>query len=347
MNVGPDNREPLDAEERALAARLERMGPFEDPSPALDAKILVAAHAAAPARRTSRRGRLAWIGIPPALVTGTGIAAAAVLALGLVWQLRPRISVLPAAEESSAGAGEEVFVMAEPATTPRPQIINPPPLPAEPGAASARSAPADRAARASAATQKAAGPAAEIAAESHAIATTPPAPPAAVEEEAATAAADAMVSEPSFVPEPPAATAPAAAAAVAAEAEVATARRRASYTTSARATAERRERARALAAPQPQAAPTPAPAAAESDDAVLDRIEVTGSRVRNDEAVPLSQVATSEDRELEPAEWLERIRARRDEGDLDGARASLRLFRREHPRVRVPEDLRVLLTPAQ
>jgi hypothetical protein len=50
-----------------------------------------------------------------------------------------------------------------------------------------------------------------------------------------------------------------------------------------------------------------------------------------------------EDVRLESGEWLERIRSRRDEGDLDGARASLRLFRRDHPRVRIPDDLRVLL----
>ena len=41
-------------------------------------------------------------------------------------------------------------------------------------------------------------------------------------------------------------------------------------------------------------------------------------------------------------DWLQRIRQRRDDGDLDGARSSLMLFRREHPHHRVPDDLRAL-----
>ena len=57
-------------------------------------------------------------------------------------------------------------------------------------------------------------------------------------------------------------------------------------------------------------------------------------------------MAVGDDRRLDRIGWLERVRARRDSGDLDGARASLRLFQREHPRVHLPDDLRELLAEA-
>ena len=57
----------------------------------------------------------------------------------------------------------------------------------------------------------------------------------------------------------------------------------------------------------------------------LDRIEVTGTRLA------LADVPVREDARLPIEDWLQRIRERRDDGDLDGARASLMLFRREHP----------------
>src|SRR5688572_17924792 len=131
-----DPRDPLDADERELAGRLSRLGPLDGPSPALDAKILAAAHAAAAPRRTpGRRGWLAWVGVPPAAITGMGVAAACVLALGVVWQMRPRVAMVPAADESS----EEVFIAAEPAGT-RAQVVNPPPFEAAAEAADASAA---------------------------------------------------------------------------------------------------------------------------------------------------------------------------------------------------------------
>jgi len=81
---------PLTAEEQALAERLARLGPRAEPSPALDARVLAAAHAAArevPARKARRRPR--W----PALV---GVAASMVLAVGLAWRLRPQPEPPPA-----------------------------------------------------------------------------------------------------------------------------------------------------------------------------------------------------------------------------------------------------------
>jgi len=46
---------PLTAEEQALAQRLARLGPHAEPSPALDARVLAAAHAATSAPVTTRR----------------------------------------------------------------------------------------------------------------------------------------------------------------------------------------------------------------------------------------------------------------------------------------------------
>ncbi|MDR7098216.1 chemotaxis protein histidine kinase CheA [Lysobacter niabensis] len=341
MTTVPDHHEPLDAEERDLAARLARTGPLEGPPPALDAKILAAAHAAATTRTPGRR-HLAWLGVPPALVTGMGVAAAAVLALGLVWQLRPQYSGVTA--HGDAGE-EEVILVAEPAATA--------------SAPSAKAAPAEqplagaaprRSRRAAPATLEPAPQPSEDTAKAIA-ASAAAADAAAAEEASASAAAQAMASaeekreadraarataESGFVAEPPAAPAPAVER-----------KTRATYTT-----AKRREQAAnaahaaAAAAPPPApvaAAAPPAPAAAGEEPQTLDRIEVTGSRIKQDGDIEWARIPVSDDSRLSAAEWLERIRARRDDGDTDNARASLRLFQREYPRVHLPDDLRKLL----
>lgn len=342
MTTRPDHHEPLDAEERDLAARLGRAGPIDGPSPALDARILAAAHAAAAPHKPRRHGRLAWLGVPPAMITGAGVAAAAVLALGLVWQLRPNYG--RTVSHAEADAGEEVIIFAEPSSAPRAQRANPPPLQDEPArdrsadqprsasaadaAASAQTnARAERAASERAASERAAESAKAAEAEAGLAAQTiDRAAPVAEAPEAAAAAGNVAASE-GFTPEPPAAAAPAMAR-----------KSHATYTTAARATAERRERAQAAAAPAaPSPAPTSAAADASAESSTLDRIEVTGSRIG------WLQIPVNDDTRLPPAEWLERIRARRDGDDIDTARASLRLFRREHPRVRIPDDLRALL----
>lgn len=327
MTTAPDRHEPLDPEERDLAARLGRVGPFEGPSPALDARILAAAHKAAAARTPRRQHRLTWLGLPPALITGVGVAAAAVLALGLVWQLRPQYGGVITRQE--AEPGDETIIMVEP-----PAAATPSAGPSAPEAP----APTDsalRKQRTTSADMAAARPVAKMSA---------PAPPTAPIAEAGTPAADAepeekrvadavaedAASASGFVAEPPgSASSPP------------TRKSHATYTTAARATAERRERAAANVAPAaaPQAASQPA---SQAESTVLDRIEVTGSRVTAAD-IDWSRVPVSDDAGLAPAEWLERIRARRDADDADHARASLERFKREHPRVRVPDDLRALL----
>ena len=83
-----DDEQGLTPEERALARRLARLGPNAEPSSALDARILAAAHAAAepepirPRRDAHRRKPMRW-------PTVFGFAASLALACGIAWQLRP------------------------------------------------------------------------------------------------------------------------------------------------------------------------------------------------------------------------------------------------------------------
>ncbi|MFC5577628.1 hypothetical protein ACFPOA_06345 [Lysobacter niabensis] len=340
MTTAPDHHEPLDDEERALAARLGRIGPFDGPPPALDARILAAAHAAAVTRTPGRR--LAWLGVPPALVTGMGVAAAAVLALGLVWQLRPQPGLVTT--QGEADTGEEIILIAEPVGAAKAPAVNPPPLPDDAPAAPAgqvqRTVPPATPApmsQDSAKTVAAPTPAA-MADEASALAAQSAS--AAEEKREAEQPARDAASESGFVAEPSAASAPAR-------------KSHATYTTAARALAEQRARAASNVAPPPATAPlvaetAPASAAASAEaGTTLDRIEVTGSRIRADQYSDWSQVPVSDDTHLAAAEWLERVRARRDGDDIDNARASLLLFQREYPRVRLPDDLRELLADAK
>jgi hypothetical protein len=334
MTIAPDHHEPFDAEpfsdeERELAARLGRIGPVDGPSPALDARILAAAHAASVPRRPAGRRRFAWFGVPPALVTGVGVAAAAVLALGVVWQLRPQYGLVTA--QGEADAGEEIILIAppsdpaapqgadalavpermaptEPATRTRPQASPP----AAPRAASVPET-------ASQAAASVAAPAPEAPATHEAGSISPSAAPEVFKREADESANPRRVDD-DFVATPPD-----------------SAHRNATYTTAARAAAERRERSAA------QKASAATATASEEEGTTLDRIEVTGSRIRAEQDVDWSQVPVNDDTHLPSIEWLERIRARRDAGDVDSARASLERFQREYPRIRLPEDLRALL----
>lgn len=338
MTTAPDHHEPFDAEpfsdeERDLAAGLGRLGPVDGPSPALDGRILAAAHAAAVPRRPARRRRFAWLGVPPALVTGVGVAAAAVLALGVVWQLRPQYGLVTAHGE--ADAGEDIILIAPPSDAAAPQaadavavpesVVSSEPAtrtrtqaspPAAPGGASVPDT-------APVAAASAAAPAPEAPALDEAGSIAPPAAPEAYARET-DASSNARSLDDGFVAAPPDST-----------------HRNATYTTAARAAAERRERSAAQ-----KAAPAAAAATAREEGTTLDRIEVTGSRIRGNPEVTdvdWTEVPVSDDTHLEAIEWLERIRARRNGGDTDNARASLELFQREYPRIRLPEDLRALI----
>lgn len=349
--------DPLSPEERALADRLARLGPHDGPSPALDAKILAAAHAAAASSRPPQRARRRWgvlSAIPGGLITGVGVAATMALAVGVVWQLRP---ISPSREAPIHEPADGAYTSAEMIARPR-QTIAPPPPPSAAALPQANMRRLEPSADAAAAT----APAPSLAAAAP--------PPAA---EASAQAADGYFRE-SDAPSP---AAPSmrrqrddknVAAAAAADTDAAAG-------AAGNVSAFSRAPAHAPPAPAPAAKPgqdaydpfslTPSKArrAAEAaeqrreaeakQETTLDRVEVTGSRIKRtdiesaqpvsalqDDAIALPPV--SEDARLERAEWLERIRARRDAGDVDDARASLKLFRKTHPRVRVPDDLRPL-----
>lgn len=325
-----DQSDPtLSPEERALAARLARLGPHDGPPPALDARILAAARAAAAAAPSRRRRRRRFVlsGLPASLVTAAGTAAALVLAVGVVWQLRP-VDRPPLPRHATPGTSDDGFVIAE-IVAPRrgvPPAGSSPAAPTTPSPSrdgTAAGAPARRAARAS---ETAVTASAERRAATVPSAAAPPAAPGAAPEPRAldsvevtgsrAAPSDAMAFDGNASAE----------ARAAAEAEIAesAARRHASYTTAALAKAERATRAR-----QDGAAASSAPAVAAS----------TGTSA----AGALADVPIEADAELPPADWLRRVRARRDQGDLDGARDSLRRFREAHPGVRIPFDLRRLL----
>lgn len=61
------------------------------------------------------------------------------------------------------------------------------------------------------------------------------------------------------------------------------------------------------------------------------------------DVVPAASAAIDGDARLPRRQWLQRIRARRVDGDLDNARASLERFMQVYPEARIPRDLRPLL----
>lgn len=98
--------QPLDAEERALAALLPRPHGRGEPGADMDARILAAAQDALHPQPAGRHPRRSWIG-------PTALAASLVLAVGLAWQLRPPPS-LPApapAVTAAASANAEAAEM--------------------------------------------------------------------------------------------------------------------------------------------------------------------------------------------------------------------------------------------
>lgn len=292
--------EPMTPEERSMAIRLARIGPHGEPSPALDARIIGAAHAATGSSRSATR----W----PALI---GLAATLVLAVGVTWQLQPGGEVAvdgTVQETASAPAAESAAeVLTAPAGMTRQHALPDPPL-----------APAPSASRDATTEQR----------EQKARATPPPA------RSAGTTLADPA-------PPPPAPPAPAAPAAptVATPSVTASdhaepimratengAALRAEREALSRSARDDDARSRAMS-PQID---SPAATAAGPDAFPADMAKVAETA----EMMPASQ-----DRGLEPQDWIERIRLRRDSGDIAGARESLQLLRREHPQTLVPPDL--------
>lgn len=327
--------EPLTQEERELAARLARLGVPDGPPPALDAKILAAAHddvlrvrARTPAPRRRR-----WPG-------AIGAAASLVVVLGIAWQLRP-------AQDTEQVYSESDFVRAPRAS----------------GPSAAEELPvggvvaADQVDAASAASVEAA---ADAAAPESAMAPAEPqvaAPSNELRQERADATLDedrsAFPADTQKQAAPPAAAAPPAPAPPPppppspkqARTEQIVFDTPAPISAPEPAPVPATNAAREAAAPQPrrQAATSTA-----EDAGSLDRIEVTGARIARDnegftdEELDQQPPATADSTEVQRA-WLRRIREMLADGDEAGAKASLAEFKRRNPRYALPEDLQALL----
>ncbi|OBU67415.1 hypothetical protein A9K58_09545 [Stenotrophomonas maltophilia] len=331
--------EPLTPEERELIRLLGRRVEQAPPA-ALDAAILDAARTAveapvadavaSPLAPRRHRTRPRW----PAVF---GIAASMVFAIGIAWQLRPEappvavgqadVTAAPAAADATAAgqtaagaradntvpsaesAAAPAALKAAPAAAPAPVVPAPAPAiaPTREPAPSEAAAPPARRARATAA------PAAADAS----FAAMPPAP----------AAAPPVRPAPVLPPAPAPASAPAPAP------------------------------AGALEAARSAAPPIPSPAEAEQAPA-LDRVEITSaSRETSNRSAagimrrgsgagpgaPSVQAEVDADAQLPRRQWLQKIRARRDEGQRDLARASLERYMQQYPEARLPRDLRPLL----
>ena len=325
MNTLPPN-EPLDEQEREFARILHAL-PGGEPSPALDAAILRAANNAAASSKRPVKRMLASAGA----LWGVGSAAAAVLALGVAWQLRYGVADQAASEGARApqaqlvsDAEEDQAVSVELGTQPADPPFVPPPPPPPPAESALAAKPAPRFRDAPA----------QPARDAAATAAAPAAAPASPEPFAADHLDEHVAQE-------RAKEATSAEAGARAEAQL-------EQKGFASDLAKQRAAKAANAAPPPApatAAPAPASSAEASaglaggaaaqatrgDDDSLGRIAVVGS-------------AKTEDSNRKPATWLADIRKLRDQGRLDEARASLVEFRKKYPKWVVPTDLAPLLS---
>ena len=304
-------REPLDAEEAAIA-RVQRALPAAEPPSALDARILSQARAAV--NKPTRRPR------PWFMSAGFGAAAAAVMAAGIGWQLGWIGSIPGSATQVPAESSRADGVKAE-ADSEGLERIDVELIRREQSAEVAPQPVATSAPRPPAPVQKqrAAAPPAPSPEVSPAVPPAPPPPPAAAPEpfaqDAAPAAAPAAEPSTDDMAADAAAPAPQAFPGRATSALGATAG-------SAQPAEERKRDADALESEQ------------------LESITVTGNRVAKARA---ALPPWNDDVQLAPDDWLERIREREQNGDRQGAEHSLRRFVLSHPQRAVPRELQRLL----
>lgn len=336
--------EPLTPEERELARLTGHLGPQGEPSTALDARILAAAHAALERKQPVRR--------KPRWPVAMGLAASVIFAVGIAWQLRPLQQTPMAASSEAPAAAAEQETMADnaatvvsvapaplpeanlaetvrdeaPASAPAsPQVEQAPPPPAKVLAPPAESR-ARQPRQLARSSTKASEPRRQTRLAGNVGAgyspPAPPAPPAPVAMAAEAPAPAADASTQSFTPDPR---------------EGYSTRAADAYTPAASAGA-------AAAKPQTEAlaeakAARAASFARQKESATLDRVEVTGSRMKRTDL----QVPVSADAQLPVNEWLERVRTRYGLGDAGAAKQSLLLFVKDHPSEPVPGDLEPLL----
>ncbi len=336
MNTLPPN-EPLDEQEREVA-RILRALPGGEPPPALDAAILrAAANAAASSKRPVRRA-LASAGA----LWGIGSAAAAVLALGVAWQLRYGVGDTAALRERAPSAhmvsdsAEDESVQVELPAQAANAPMSPPPaeaplrrqLPSQPVAAAPTAAPAPAAAEpepfaadreddrnvASVAAEE------QLAQQQEALRDKEKQSAAAAEGARAElemkSRSDAEVAKSGYAnaappPPPPAAYRPAAVGGGFLAAQ---------------------------SPPKAAAAGSAAPAASRAESGALDSVATTQA------AKPESSKTEAAPAARKPATWLADIRKLRDEGKIVEARAALVEFHKKYPKWVIPTDLAPLLS---
>lgn len=352
----------LDADERELA-RVVRALPGSDPSPALDLRILKAAQDAVAPSSVSRKRRVLWASSSAGSFWGFGTAAAAVLAVGVSWQMfmRGPTANFPATRPA---------VIADDKAKDRDVTSVDYVSSAAPAANNQFAAPA-------ADNQLAAGPAGQLKAQEQAPAAAAIAEPMrqkedkleadapkpfldehvadAVEKQADTEQAKTLSNVEvtgSRISAGRAATADKPAANQPYENDLR------ADAGAARATAGVNEpvvSSAAVAAESPAPLPAPAaPPAAETErreEAALAKSASAG--VLGGNAAPADQSAVEPpenarnrirlDARLYPESWILKIRSRLRHGDVAGARASLKLFVEKYPNETVPTNLKPLL----
>jgi len=340
----PYSPEPLTPEERELARLTGHLGPQGEPSTALDARILAAAHAALERKQPARR--------KPRWPVAMGLAASVVFAVGVAWQLRPlQQTPMAASSEAPAAVAEQEAAVADSAAT----VASPPSMPqaelAEAAPAKAPSSVEPVSAELAQVEQAPPASAEVVAPRSESRARQPrqlarPSKPPELRRQARIAGNVSAGSLPPPPPAPPAPAVMATAPAPAADASIPFAPDpREGYSARAAAADSSAANMGAVAAKSQTdtLAETKAARAAASsrqkESASLDRVEVTGSRMKRTDL----QVPVSDDAQLPVNEWLERVRTRYGLGDAGAAKQSLLLFVKDHPGEPVPGDLEPLL----
>lgn len=105
--------------------------------------------------------------------------------------------------------------------------------------------------------------------------------------------------------------------------------------------------------PSPVAAAAPPASVGYAEHKELDTVTVSGSAMRRSnqeesaaKAISRNQIiqlSIAEDAKLRPDLWLDAIKDRVESDDIEGARASLKLYKQTHPKLRIPEELKPLL----
>lgn len=315
-----NGNDPMTPEERELARHLGRRLDTAPPA-AVDAAILAAARNAVQATPTpARQDAPAQGGAPAALPRRqyrrrrwpavSGIAASVVFAVGLAWQMRPepppvqRLESAPAPMEPAPAAAP----IPAPAAQPRAQE-SPPAMPPAP----APSAPAPQAAEADAAMHDSAEPTPRAASAAPTSDTLPT--PAA----ASTEARSQRLAEP--------------ASAYAAQ----TADTESTTTDGGQDGPQQAPLSRQALKPAPAASARAVGAAPASAPGIMQR-RTTAPLSADDVRAEVLADAT-----LARRQWLQKIRQRRDAGQIDLARASLERYLLQYPESRLPRDLQPLL----